>query len=112
MWGRGRSRVQEAWVSWAGHEAQREQDWPPAVCLRLAPCPPFPVAIATELSIQGCMLQAGCSLLGGAQAIGPLDVSENCSSLSGESHLGKEAFPCLSLVQYDPVGHGTLRWGI
>ncbi|XP_060222376.1 CD177 antigen isoform X2 [Meriones unguiculatus] len=45
-------------------------------------------AMASELSVQGCMPQAGCSLLGGAQEIGPLVMREKCGSWSGTVTLG------------------------
>ncbi|XP_055476681.1 CD177 antigen [Psammomys obesus] len=64
----------------------------------------FRGAMASELSVQGCMPQAGCSLLGGTQAIGPLVVREKCGSWSGTVTLGlKLPGPLLASPSSSPI---------
>ncbi|XP_052025165.1 CD177 antigen-like isoform X2 [Apodemus sylvaticus] len=48
-------------------------------------------AMATNLRVQGCSPQPGCELFSGTQAIGPIDVREDCGS-----HSGTQALECRS----------------
>ncbi|KAL6083655.1 hypothetical protein STEG23_027646, partial [Scotinomys teguina] len=43
--------------------------------------------ITTNLRVQGCMPQPDCNLLNGTNAVGPLDMSENCGLQSGPQAL-------------------------
>ncbi|KAL1765001.1 CD177 antigen [Sigmodon hispidus] len=63
--------------------------------------------ITSNLRVQGCMPQPGCNLLNGTQAIGTLDVNENCNL-----QLGPQALDCNS-VTLDIVRNVSelhLRW--